>query len=270
MVHHEDALGEISELVQRETGIRLPLEKRTLLQCRLERRLRTLRLASVEAYWAHLQRDALELQALIDVITTNKTDFYREPAHFEFLRKAALPKLLSELRERQLRVWCAGCSTGEEAYTLAMTLSDALRERPGLDFRILATDISSRVLAHAKEGIYHKQDVLPLPAAWRERYLVPSKDRSRALFRVQPELRRRISFHLLNFMASDYPAPRDFHIVFFRNVAIYFERPVQHAVVHRLSTHIVRGGYLFMGHSESLQTTIEGLGSRGASIYERV
>jgi chemotaxis protein methyltransferase CheR len=249
----------------------MPHEKRTLLQCRLERRLRALGIENLRDYRAHLEREgAAELQALIDVVTTNKTDFYREPAHFQYLLRVTLPKLLPSLHSSQLRVWCAGCSSGEEAYTLAMTVSEALRERPGIDFRILATDISSRVLDHARKGIYHQSEVEALPADWRERYTARSKDKKRELARVRLTLRRRVSFHHLNFMDQEYPAPHDFHVVFFRNVAIYFERPVQQAVVRKLSSHLVRGGYFFMGHSESLQTRIEGLESRGTSIYERV
>jgi chemotaxis protein methyltransferase CheR len=267
----KDPLGELSELVQRETGIRMPAEKRTLLQCRLERRLRVLGIDTLQEYIAHLERErASELQALIDVVTTNKTDFYREPSHFKYLLQTALPKLLNTVAPKQLRVWCAGCSSGEEAYTLAMTVSEALRERPGVDFRILATDISARVMELARKGIYHQTEIAPLPTEWRERYTAPSKDKKKELARVRLHLRRRVSFHHLNFMDAQYPAPQDFHIVFFRNVAIYFERPVQQAVVRKLSSHLVRGGYLFMGHSESLQTRIEGLESRGASIFERV
>ena len=267
----KDPLGELSALVERETGIRMPPEKRTLLQCRLERRLRALGLDTLHDYIGHLEREgASERQALIDVVTTNKTDFYREPAHFQYMLQVALPKLLKSVQTQQLRVWCAGCSSGEEAYTLAMTVSEALRERPGMDFRILATDISTRVLEHARKGIYPQAEVAPLPAEWRERYVAPSKDRKRELVRVRLHLRRRVSFHQLNFMDEEYLAPRDFHIVFFRNVAIYFERPVQQAVVRKLSSHLLRGGYLFMGHSESLQKRIEGLESRGASVFERV
>ena len=268
---NKDPLHELGVLVERETGIRMPPEKRTLLQCRLERRLRELGLNSLQDYYSHLQLAGdIELKALIDVVTTNKTDFYREPAHFEYLLHTALPKLLQARGTSQLRVWCAGCSTGEEPYTLAMTLSEALRERRGHDFRILATDISTRVLEHAQRGIYEQSEIEPLPSAWRERYIAFSKDRTKKLVRVRHDLRRRISFHRLNFMDEQYLVSKDFHIVFFPNVAIYFERPVQHAVVSRLSSHLLREGYLFMGHSESLQTRVEGLANRGASIFERV
>jgi chemotaxis protein methyltransferase CheR len=205
-----DPLVELSTLVQRETGIRMPPEKRTLLQCRLERRMRALELDTLQDYIAHLEREgASERQALIDVVTTNKTDFYREPAHFQYMLQVALPKLLKSVQTQQLRVWCAGCSSGEEAYTLAMTVSEALRERPGLDFRILATDISARVIEHARKGIYHQSEIAPLPAEWRERYVAPSKDHKRELVRVRLHLRRRVSFHQLNFMDEEYPAPRN-------------------------------------------------------------
>jgi chemotaxis protein methyltransferase CheR len=264
-------LHELRELLQRETGIRMPPEKRAFLECRLERRLRALDLDSLDAYWSYLQTDGdSELTPLIDAVTTNKTDFYREPAHFEFLLQTALPKLLHRLDHRQVRVWCAGCSTGEEPYTLAMVLSEALRDNRAVDFRILATDISTRVLHHAKQGIYDQVETEPLPPEWRKRYVALSKDRSAKLVRVRPELRRKVSFHRLNFMDETYPVPKDFHVVFFRNVAIYFEREVQRTVVKRLAEHLLLGGYFFLGHSESLQGRMDGLRNIGPSVFERV
>lgn len=264
-------IEELGELVERETGIRMPPEKHTLLRCRLERRLRTLGLDSLHAYWSHLQQSGDgELKQLIDLVTTNKTDFYREPTHFEYLQRVVLPRLLHGADANRLRVWCAGCSSGEEPYTLAMTLSEVQRERPGFDFRILATDISTRVLEHAQLGIYGQAETEALPKLWRERYVALSKDRSKLLARVRPELRRRVSFHRLNFMERQYPVQRDFHVIFFRNVSIYFERPVQQSVVVKLASHLKRGGYFFMGHSESLQCRIQGLRGVGASIFERV
>jgi chemotaxis protein methyltransferase CheR len=266
-----DPLHELRELLQRETGIRMPAEKRAFLECRLERRLRALQLDSLEEYWNYFQHESeTELKPLIDAVTTNKTDFYREPAHFEFLLRTALPKLLRTLERPQLRVWCAGCSTGEEPYTLAMVLSEALRDNRTVDFRILATDISTRVLSHAKQGIYDEVETDPLPPEWRKRYVGLSKDRSARLARVRPELRRKVSFHRLNFMDDSYPVEGDFHIIFFRNVAIYFERDVQRSVVRKLIEHLVLGGYFFMGHSESLQGKMEGLRHVAPSVFERV
>jgi chemotaxis protein methyltransferase CheR len=261
----------LGELVERQTGIRMPPEKHSLLGSRLERRLRTLGLDSLRAYWSHLQQSGdAELTQLIDIATTNKTDFYREPAHFEYLQRVVLPKLLHAANSSRLRLWCAGCASGEEPYTLAMTLSEVQREHPGFDFRILATDISTRALAHARLGIYREAETEALPKLWRERYVALSKDRSQMLSRVRPELRSRVSFHRLNFMEQQYPVQRDFHVIFFRNVSIYFERPVQQSVVAKLASHLLRGGHLFMGHSESLQCRIQGLRSVGASIFERV
>lgn len=269
--HSKRPLIALGELVERQTGIRMPPEKHILLSSRLERRLRTLGIDSLQAYWSHLQQEGdAELTQLIDIATTNKTDFYREPAHFEYLQRVALPRLLRGADAGRLRIWCAGCASGEEPYTLAMTLSEVQRQHPGFDFRILATDISTRALAHARLGIYAQAETDPLPKSWRERYVALSKDRSKMLARVRPELRRRVSFHRLNFMDRQYPVQRDFHVIFFRNVSIYFERPVQQSVVAKLASHLKRGGYLFMGHSESLQCRIQGLRSLGGSIFERV
>lgn len=266
----KEAIVQLGQVVERETGIRMPPEKHHLLRGRLEKRLRKLGLESLQEYWSHLQESgSAELKELIDLVTTNKTDFYREPAHFEYLQRVAVPKLLQGPDAARLRVWCAGCSSGEEAYTLAMTLSEAQRDHPGFDFRVLATDISTRVLAHGQLGIYGQPEIEPLPKAWRDRYVARSKDPSKGQVRMRPELRRHVSFHRLNFMDAHYPVPKNFHIIFFRNVSIYFEPPVRQSVVVKLASHLKHGGYLFIGHSESLPSRIKGLHRTGPSIFER-
>jgi chemotaxis protein methyltransferase CheR len=262
-------LHELGQLIERELGIRMPPEKATLLECRLQRRLRALGLSSIGEYQAHLRTHAHELTELIDAVTTNKTDFYREPAHFEFLMNVALPALTQTPRLRQLKVWCAGCSSGEEPYSLAMALSEHARSLPMLDFRILATDISTRVLAQAKQGIYEQAQVEALPAAWRQRYVAPGKDKARKLARVRPELRKRVSFHRLNFMAPDYAVRDSFDIIFFRNVAIYFDQPTQASVITKLTAQLANGGYFFIGLSESLKTPVPGLQRVAPSIFAR-
>ena len=264
-------LAELGKLVERELGIRMPEEKTTLLRCRLQRRMRALGLSSITEYQAHLQEQGqTELPELIDVVTTNKTDFYREPAHFEFLMRQALPALTHNPRSRMLKAWCAGCSTGEEPYTLAMALSEHLITQPGLDFRILATDISTRVLRHAKQGVYETSQVETLPTGWQTRYVAPSKDTTRKLARVRLALRKRIAFHRLNFMDPEYAVRDAFDIIFFRNVAIYFDAATQAAVIDKLMAHLVPGGYFLLGLSESLKSPVPGLRRIGPSIFERV
>lgn len=264
-------LRSLRELAERELGIRMPEEKASMLGCRLQRRLRALGLETLEAYCEHLSANATsELPEFIDAVTTNKTDFYRESLHFDYLRTTALPALTRAPRSRVIKAWCAGCSSGEEPYTLAMALGDYLRGKPGMDYRILATDISTRVLEHAKLGIYAEAQVAPLPAAWRERYLARSKDQKRQQVRIRPELRQRIKFHRLNFVAPDYNVRERFSLIFFRNVAIYFDRETQLEVVSKLAAHLEPGGYFMIGLSESLKTAVPGLERVGPSIYVRV
>jgi chemotaxis protein methyltransferase CheR len=262
-------LQELGQLIERELGIRMPPEKATLLECRLQRRVRALGLSSIAEYRDHLRANGHELTELIDAVTTNKTDFYREPAHFEFLTNVALPALTRRPGLRQLKVWCAGCSSGEEPYTLAMALSEHARSIPTLDFRILATDVSTRVLAQAKQGVYEQAQVDALPADWRQRYVAPSKDKTRKLARIRPELRKRVSFHRLNFMAPDYAVRDRFDVIFFRNVAIYFDAPTQANVITKLTAQLASGGYFFIGLSESLKTPVAGLQRVGPSIFAR-
>lgn len=268
--HSRAPLAELGKLVERETGIRMPPAKTALLECRLQRRMAALGLTSLTAYRDHLhQNSSSELTQLIDAVTTNKTDFYREPAHFEFLAQEALPALTRKHRSDRIQVWCAGCSSGEEPYTLAMALSDYLEGTTDSDFRILGTDISTRVLTHAKRGVYEQDQLAPLPKTWRDRYVAPSKDPKRKLARIRPQLRSRVSFHRLNFMTPDYAVDAKFDIIFFRNVAIYFDSETQLDVVSKLAAHLTRGGYFFMGLSESLRGQVPGLTHVGRSIYVR-
>lgn len=263
-------LTALRELVERELGIRMPEEKASLLGCRLQRRLRALGLDSLDEYREHLHANAhAELPEFIDAVTTNKTDFYREPLHFEYLRTTALPALTRAPRSRVLKAWCAGCSSGEEPYTMAMALGDYLRAKPGMDYRILATDISTRVLEHAKLAIYQEAQLEPLPLTWRERYVAKGKDKARQQVRIRPEVRQRVTFHRLNFMAPDYNVRERFSMIFFRNVAIYFDRETQLEVIGKLAAHLEPGGYFMIGLSESLKTTVPGLERVGPSIYVR-
>jgi len=251
--------------------------KLPLLQSRLQRRLRVLGIASLDDYLEHLFNSPAgeaERVHFINAITTNKTDFYREPQHFEFLTTVALPNLDPNRGEKnddvwRLKLWCAGCSSGEEPYTLAMALSEFAGRRPGLDFSLLATDISTRVLDHAQLGIYEQERVDPLPSAWRPKYLLRSKDPARAQVRIIPELRNRIRFHRLNFMDAHYDVRDKFEVIFFRNVMIYFDKPTQEDVIHKLCRNLVPGGYLFVGHSESLAGLSLPVACVGSAVYRK-
>ena len=246
------------EFITRELGIKMSPAKLPMLQSRLQRRLRELQIPTLEAYREFLfntPEGEDERVHFIDAITTNKTDFFREPQHFEFLTRRALPSLdpgAAEATPWSFKLWCAGCSSGEEPYTLAMVLAEFAAQRGAFDFSLFATDISSRVLDHAMRGVYHSDRIEPIAGPLRTKYLMRSKDPAKEQVRVVPELRRRVSFRRLNFMDADYGVRERFEVIFFRNVMIYFDKPTQEAVIGKLCRHLARGGYLFVGHSESL------------------
>ena len=245
----------IVDIIEGQVGIQLPPGKRTMVEGRLRKRVRALDLRTLDDYARHLfERGNLdqELTHLIDCVTTNKTDFFREPAHFEFLCREAVPKLMQSRSHRAFKVWSAACSIGAEAYTVALVLQDLKRSGQRFDYTILGTDISNEVLAKARDGIYPEAMLDPVPADLRQRYVMFSRDRSRSEARIIPELRRLTQFHRLNLMEPDYPFDRDVDVIFCRNVLIYFDKPTQKAVVDRLASHLRPGGYLIVGHSETM------------------
>jgi chemotaxis protein methyltransferase CheR len=248
----------LAEFIQGYSGIRMPPNKVTLVEGRLRRRVRALGMPNLTRYCRHLF-DEGGLQAetvhLIDVMTTNKTDFFRESEHFHVLAEAALPQLLSERRggsETMVKFWSAACSTGAEAYTLAMVFAEFAQQRSGLRLAILGTDISTEVLRVAASAIYPEAAVAPVPMELRRRYLLRSRDAARGQVRIVPALRRMAHFARLNLMQDEYPVDTDYDVIFCRNILIYFEPDVQHAVLLRLCRHLRRGGFLFLGHTESL------------------
>jgi chemotaxis protein methyltransferase CheR len=251
------SLARVARFITTELGIKMPDSKMEMLQSRFLRRTRELGLRSIEQYVEHFfaADSAAEREHLINAVTTNKTLFFREPEHFDFLTRTVLPELCASARDRPadgVKVWSAGCSSGEEPYTLAMVLAEFGKQRPQFEFGVLGTDVSTRALHHARDGIYQSSQVEPVPAAMRARYLLRSRDSARQQARVIPALRRRVSLHRLNLMDQDYRIKDAFHAVFFRNVMIHFDRPTQEAVVNRICRHLAPGGYLFVGHSESL------------------
>ena len=264
----------LCELIYREAGIALSAEKKTMLEVRIKRRLKALGLGSYAAYCALLfsrERPKDEMLHLIDVVTTNKTDFFREPGHFDFLTARALPDLIARNRGgRPLLVWSAGCSTGEEPYTLAMVLSEYALTHPGFRFRILATDICTTVLAKADRGVYTAQVTSPIPAALKRKYFLRSRDRSSDLMRVVPELRQHVEFRRLNFMDADYGIEGKADAIFCRNVIIYFDRPTQERILQRLSNCLLPGGYMFVGHAETLHDMNLPLTPVAPALYRRI
>jgi chemotaxis protein methyltransferase CheR len=247
----------ISEFIEGQVGIKLPAGKRLMLEGRLHKRVRALNYSDLNAYVDDLFDGGkldTELVHLIDCVTTNKTDFFREPSHFAFMKSVAVPELLG-LRGRGsggLKIWSSACSTGMEAYTTAIVLDDMLRTGSRFQFRILGTDISTSVLRLAEAGIYSKEMIAPVPEELARRYFLSARDQSRAEVRVVPELRKSTNFMRMNLMDPVYPVDRDVDIIFCRNVLIYFEKHIQRKVVDRLCSHLRPGGYLMVGHSESM------------------
>jgi chemotaxis protein methyltransferase CheR len=247
----------IANYVNSELGIKMPESKFTLVQSRLARRVRDLGLESVEEYGEYFfsSPNDEERTHFINLLTTNKTDFFREPEHFDFLVRVAIPSIdgsSGESGAQRLNVWSAGCSSGEEPYTLAMVLSEQAYPFGGRDFALLGTDVSTSVLDHARSGIYEEAQVTPIPLELRKKYLRRGKDDSVPMVRVVPELRRKVSFHPLNFMDANYRIKDRFDVIFFRNVMIYFDKATQEAVIQKICRNLNPGGYLFVGHSESL------------------
>jgi chemotaxis protein methyltransferase CheR len=238
-------------LVTRNAGITLNDSKRELVYGRLARRIRALGLRGFDDYCALLENDeGAEMGEFINAITTNLTAFFRENHHFEFLAQTALPEFVrANTSSRRLRIWSAGCSTGEEPYSIAMTLLESVPSPERWDIRILATDIDSNVVATAQAGVYAENRLQGVSAARRKQWF--GKAESPGQFRVKPELQEIIRFAPLNLM-HEWPFRGPFDAIFCRNVLIYFDKPTQHRLFERYGQMIADHGYLFIGHSESM------------------
>lgn len=235
------------------SGIRMPHSKTTMLEGRLRRRLRVTGHGTLDEYCRYLfEGDGIEGEAvaLIDAVTTNKTDFFREPNHFAHLRDVILPEFL-EKGGRSLNAWSAACSTGAEPYTIAMVLEEAVR-MSNFNYSILATDLSTEVLATAIKGIYPADMMDPVPRDIALRYVMRSIHPGARKVRIHPQLRARIGFARMNLMSESYPVGEEMDLLFCRNVLIYFDKPTQGAVLRRLCACLKPGGHLFVGHSESV------------------
>jgi len=264
----------LSRFIQSYSGIKMPPNKITMLEGRLRRRLRATGHASFADYCQYLFEDnGLDQEAvhLIDAVTTNKTEFFREPDHFRLLRQEVLPALLNGRRgHAPVKFWSAAASTGAEAYTIAMVLLEARETWPQLRPSIVATDICTEVLDSAILGIYPESMAAAIPAELRRRYVMQAKDRRSGTVRLVPELRSQVQFARLNLMDDAYPVEKDQDVIFCRNILIYFDKETQLAVLSRLCDHLRPGGYLFMGHSETLAGFNLPLKLVGPTVFQRV
>lgn len=267
---------QLSSFIYDNLGIKMPPGKSTMLTGRLSKRLRALDLSSFSEYCDFLfspEGREEEMVHLINVITTNKTDFFREPSHFSYLTQTALPTLQNLYNfngRNSLKIWSAGCSTGEEPYTLAMVLAEVQAKQPGFRFDILASDISTRVLDIARRAVYPMDLIDPVTPLLRKKYLLKGKNKKNPQVRIVPDLRDRVRFGRLNFMDGDFGLPEMVDVIFCRNVIIYFDKQTQEKLMVKFCRYLNQGGYLFLGHSESLHGYDTPLVQVAPTIYRKL
>lgn len=267
----------LSTFIESEFGIKMPQAKKTMLESRLLKRLRLLQIPNYKAYCDYLfsaEGRQKEMPHFVNKVTTNKTDFFRESDHFTCMSQFFLPRLLKNKENpvRQLKAWSVGCSSGEEAYTMAMVIREYAERHPETPFAfsILATDISDKVLAIGKRAVYHSSRVEPVPINLRKKYLLRSQDKSKPIVKIAPEIRQLITFQKLNLMDEDFGLRQQFHIIFCRNVIIYFEKETQEKILRKTIKNLVPGGYFFQGHSESTQGMTLPLKPVRPTIFEKI
>ena len=259
---------EIRRIVHRITGIALTESKKHLVHGRLVRRLRALRLSSFREYIDRIEKDADELEEFCNALTTNLTSFFRENHHFEYLAGTVLPLLQRRnASSRRIRIWSAGCSTGEEPYSIAMTVVETLGHLRDWDIRILATDIDSKVVATASAGIYPPDRFEKVPSQRRDRFFERARDGSS--FAAGHEIKRLITFKRLN-LIEDWPLRGPFDVIFCRNVVIYFDKPTQRILFNRMAELQRDGDHLFIGHSESLFNVCDRYELIAQTIHKKV
>jgi chemotaxis protein methyltransferase CheR len=257
----EITLGEqefrlISDLVYKHCGINLHDGKKELVRARLAKRLRESRFDNFSDYLRYVLDDPTgrEFSILVDSLSTNLTRFFREEQHFEYMRSQWLPRILEAKQSRhnlRIRGWSAGCSTGEEPYSIAINLLEAIEGKGHWDVKLLATDVSTRVLEQAQRGVYEKDRIEPIPLPLRNKYLTRVREGGREMYEVAPSLRSVLIFRYLNLM-QDWPLKGPLDFIFCRNVMIYFDKPTQGRLINRFYDLLAPGGVLFTGHSESL------------------
>ncbi|HEX2966504.1 MAG TPA: protein-glutamate O-methyltransferase [Syntrophorhabdaceae bacterium] len=248
-----DVFSRLQKFIYSESGIKLTDVKKTMLESRLQKRLRALGMHSFSDYCDYvLSAEGIEheLTAMIDQVTTNKTDFFREPAHFEYLISKVVPVLNKS--QRHLMIWSAGCSSGEEPYTLAMVMQNYIDNGGKTSFSILATDISTRVLEKARIAVYDQERISAIPSVFQKKFLLRSKDKSKGIYRIVPDLRKHVQFRRVNFMEGDFGFREDLDVIFCRNVIIYFDKQTQERLLRKFCNCLSPGGHIFMGHSETI------------------
>ncbi len=259
------------ELISSKTGISLRDTKCPMLSARLQRRLRQLNLPNFSAYYQFLvsqDTGGAERRELINCITTNKTSFFREPHHFAMLAGIFQGALEASPQARPFSVWSAACSTGEEPFTIAMTLSDLLdRSSVSREFSVLATDIDTQVLHFGRASIYQEADLEPVPPPFRQRFFLRGSGSQAGRYRVKPQLREQVDFRQLNLIDPAWEVTGPFDAIFCRNALIYFEHETQNRILRRLISYLKPRGYLMVGHSEQLHWMTDVLELVGTTTY---
>lgn len=260
---------QLADYIKMNYGINLKKEKQALVMGRLANVLSGKGFKSFSDYYDYVVADRTgeAVITLVDKITTNHTFFMREPDHFYFFKDKVLPYLSRTVRDKDLRIWCAACSSGEESYTLAMILDEYFGdEKKNWDTKILATDISDKVLTIARNGIYSNERIAPLPANWRLGYF-SKLDKENSV--VSERIRNEVIYRKLNLMDERFPFKRKFHTIFIRNVMIYFDNETKEKLVYKLYEQMEPGGYLFIGHSESLNREVTRFKYIMPSVYRK-
>lgn len=259
----------LTQYIKSNYGINLT-QKRTLIEGRLSNIISEKGFDNFTDYLRHVFSDKTgrEMTIMLNKLTTNHTYFMREPKHFEYLRDVVLPEMEKTVKDRDLRVWSAGCSTGEEPYTLEMIMQDYFGQKlPRWDTQILATDISSRALDIAREGVYSANAISELPAMWRLNYFEKLGDGN---YKVKDVIKNNVVFRKFNLMEPAFLFRKKFHIIFCRNVMIYFDQPTKDALINRFYDITEPGGYLFIGHSESVNRELTKYKYIMPAVYRKI
>lgn len=266
----DEDFRKIQAFVEQTYGIKLPSQKRDMVQGRLHKRLIANNMSSFRDYTNYLfspEGSLRELSSFINAISTNKTNFFRENNHFKFLTDTVINDFVED-SNRPLNIWSAACSSGEECYSIAMSIQEAFGDK--IDYKILGSDISTQMLSKAKEAIYTDRQCVDVPYDILRKYFLKSKDPQKKMYRITKNLRQKCSFKRLNLMDEEYKIPKKFDIVFLRNVLIYFEKQTQKEVMRKVLSHMPIGGILFIGHSESLISENLPLKVISPSVYKKI
>jgi len=263
--------NQIRQFVTAQTGIVLADAKKDMVYGRLSKRVRKAFAGSFDDFCdAVTDGDLLEQDFLINAITTNLTSFFRENHHFEYLHDRVIPELLKlNQNTKKIRIWSAGCSTGEEPYSIAIALREAIPHSENWDIKILATDLDANVVVHGEEGVYTQERINGLEQSRQKKWFQLGKGQNEGLVRVKPELREMIHFKRLNLL-HEWPMKGPFDVIFCRNVVIYFDKNTQTELFERYADILIPGGHLFIGHSESLYKVTTRYASLGHTIYKQL